>query len=257
MISAKIEDTSATWFRRKYKLWQPWRNKTIMFGVLSLAPGYVGKIAGTSLDVSSDISVSCKPLRWAGTCMDNQPPCFRIRKGEDTGRKRKKNYIYLDVTHTHTHEFLKHTYFYRDEAHVGHLHTGLWHANAFFAQQKYMHRRWSERQPSTTKNTVSHTWKNLQVTIFSQKFRTKSNDNWQSILNHGFVSSARIISATNVSALFWAVWHAKFLEFFTWNGRTKVWTMSFWWFFSFFAISIFLSNIIGWKLLKTVGLFGF
>ena len=33
-------------------------------------------IAGTSLAVSSDISVACKPLRWAGTCMDNQPPCY-------------------------------------------------------------------------------------------------------------------------------------------------------------------------------------
>jgi hypothetical protein len=33
-------------------------------------------MAGTSLDVSSDISVACKPLRWAGTCMDNQPPCY-------------------------------------------------------------------------------------------------------------------------------------------------------------------------------------
>ena len=38
------------------------------------------KMAGTSLDVSSDISVSCKPLRWAGTCMDNQPPsCYETR----------------------------------------------------------------------------------------------------------------------------------------------------------------------------------
>ena len=32
--------------------------------------------AGTSLDVSSDFSVTCKPLRLAGTCMDNRPAFF-------------------------------------------------------------------------------------------------------------------------------------------------------------------------------------
>ena len=32
--------------------------------------------AGTSVSVPTDISVQCKPLRWAGTCMNNQPPCF-------------------------------------------------------------------------------------------------------------------------------------------------------------------------------------
>ena len=31
------------------------------------------------------------------------PPCFKIKKGEDKGRKREKFYIYLNVTHTHTH----------------------------------------------------------------------------------------------------------------------------------------------------------
>ena len=62
-----------------------------MFGVLSLAPGYVGKIAGTSLDVSSDISVSCKPLRWAGTCMDNQPPALELER-ERTQEEEERNF---------------------------------------------------------------------------------------------------------------------------------------------------------------------
>ena len=61
-------------------------------------------MTGTSLDVSSDISVSCKPLRWAGTCMDNQPPCS-IRKGEERRKKKEKFYIYLILfrCYTHTH----------------------------------------------------------------------------------------------------------------------------------------------------------
>ena len=31
--------------------------------------------AGTSVSVPADINVICKPLGWAGTCIDNQPPC--------------------------------------------------------------------------------------------------------------------------------------------------------------------------------------
>ena len=37
------------------------------------------KKAGTSVSVPTDISVQCKPLRWAGTCMNNQPPCFKMK----------------------------------------------------------------------------------------------------------------------------------------------------------------------------------
>ena len=58
------------WHKKKSCLGQSWGSR------LSPLPYRQIKIkkwmAGTSLDVSSDISVACKPLRWAGTCMDNQ-----------------------------------------------------------------------------------------------------------------------------------------------------------------------------------------
>ena len=94
-----------------------------------------------------------------------------------------------------------------------------------------MHRRWNERQPSANEKDGFPHLEGFASDNFLQTFQTKSNDNWQSIFNHDFVSSPGTISATNVSAQFLAVWHPNFLEFFTWNGRAKVGTMSFWWFF--------------------------
>ena len=81
-----------------------------MFGVLGLAPCHTGKsrpkwkrIAGTSLDVSSDISVSCNPLRWAGTCIDNQPPCYCETRSEGINYFKQPLETGCDPTHTHKH----------------------------------------------------------------------------------------------------------------------------------------------------------
>ena len=87
-----------------------------MFGVLGLAPCHTGKsrpkwkrIAGTSLSVSSDISVSCNPLRWAGTCMDNQPPCYCETRSEGINYFKQPLETGCDPTHTHTKKKKYHT----------------------------------------------------------------------------------------------------------------------------------------------------
>ena len=55
---------------------------------LSLFPFSENKnMAGTSVSVPTDISVNCKPLRWAGTCNDNQPPCLKIHWNKTFARK--------------------------------------------------------------------------------------------------------------------------------------------------------------------------
>ena len=84
--------------------WTPWR-------FLGWASSHFWKLAGTSLDVSSDISVSCKPLRWAGTCMDNQPPCWigkssswlkkRVSRNE-TAKPSLRSFTSFQMIHTHT-----------------------------------------------------------------------------------------------------------------------------------------------------------
>ena len=70
---------------------------------------YRKRVAGTSLDVSSDISVACKPLRWAGTCMDNQPPCCDSLITNTKTKFSKNLTSKLEVLHlfrcsTHTHQ---------------------------------------------------------------------------------------------------------------------------------------------------------
>ena len=81
-------NASATWFRRKhpenqntvgdmvsaknwgrfwcinYRLWQPWRNKIMVVGVLSLAPCYVGKSRYVRKASLPDILVWHLELRW-------------------------------------------------------------------------------------------------------------------------------------------------------------------------------------------------
>ena len=64
--------------------------------------------AGTSVrrpflisQIKASVFVSARLAMIPGTF--DVFPCFKIRKGEDKGRKREKFYIYSDVTHTHTH----------------------------------------------------------------------------------------------------------------------------------------------------------
>ena len=114
------QNTSATWFRRnnpknqnncrrhvrrKYRLWQPWRNKTMVFGVLSLAPCYSGKFelqvrrADQALyPITSGSFVGRGPWLYATS------PCFN---------KPLKFYIFTDETHTHSHTHTYHLCFNR------------------------------------------------------------------------------------------------------------------------------------------------
>ena len=94
MVSAKI------WGRFwciNYRLWQPWRNKIMVVGVLSLAPCYVGKSRYVEL-IRLHILVNCMELRWRQPCSDPVAPCKceKIRAIEVL-------HLFRCYTHTHTH----------------------------------------------------------------------------------------------------------------------------------------------------------
>ena len=100
MISAKILRKV---LMHQKQIVQPWRNKTIVFGVLSLAPCYVRKCRYVILASQNDFTLlnRLSSLAWV-LLRSLRPPALGLKRGRTEGRKREKFYIYSDVTHTHT-----------------------------------------------------------------------------------------------------------------------------------------------------------
>ena len=98
------KNTSATWFRREYRLWQPWRNKILVFGVLSLAPCYVRKKAGTCS--WSDCISSPNTSSFVGHALMNGAvaPCM--------DKHSYGSFPSMQMSHTHTHIYIWYVYIY-------------------------------------------------------------------------------------------------------------------------------------------------
>ena len=102
MVSARI------WGRFwciNYRLWQPWRNKIMVVGVLSLAPCYVGKSRYVEL-IRLHILVNCMELRWRQPCSDPVAPCKYKQVSCNCKTVRVKEVLHLFRCYTHTHIYI-------------------------------------------------------------------------------------------------------------------------------------------------------
>ena len=110
MVSARI------WGRFwciNYRLWQPWRNKIMVVGVLSLAPCYVGKSRYVEL-IRLHILVNCMELRWRQPCSDPVAPCKYKQVSCNCKTVRVKEVLHLFRCYTHTHPACSGVWFLED-----------------------------------------------------------------------------------------------------------------------------------------------